>query len=243
MNAVSPLTTQHYTCLYAWLAGLFAHELDEAQLARLRSTDTQAWLDLLCQQTPLRPALQHLQAALAALEVRPDARLELAADFAGLFLLSQKRAALPYASCYQGETPRFHQAICVEMQSLLRQAGMQLNANFHEPEDHLSIFLELLSLLSFASAEQPEHQESKRMQLRRSTLSLLLGWLPAFSRMPTSAPSNAHHRPPHQGSLPDNHKHRRKSISGGIIRPFFFCAGEAQSSRQWLSGQIRARWV
>ncbi|EKS7814405.1 molecular chaperone TorD [Edwardsiella piscicida] len=181
MSTAGPLTAQHYACLYAWLAGLFAHEADEAQLARLRSPDTQAWLDLLCQQAPLRPALQHLQAALAALETRPDARLELAADFAGLFLLSQKRAALPYASCYQGETPRFRQAICVEMQSLLRQAGMQLNADFHEPEDHLSIFLELLSHLSFASAEQPEHQESERMQLRRTTLNLLLGWLPAFS--------------------------------------------------------------
>ncbi|WGS80766.1 molecular chaperone TorD [Edwardsiella piscicida] len=115
MSTAGPLTAQHYACLYAWLAGLFAHEADEAQLARLRSPDTQAWLDLLCQQAPLRPALQHLQAALAALETRPDARLE------------------------------------------------------------------LLSHLSFASAEQPEHQESERMQLRRTTLNLLLGWLPAFS--------------------------------------------------------------
>ncbi|WP_416041708.1 molecular chaperone TorD [Edwardsiella ictaluri] len=180
MSAASPLTAQHYACLYAWLAGLFAHETDDAQLARLRSPDTQAWFALLRQLAPLRPALQCLQEALVALEARPDARLELAADFAGLFLLSQKRAALPYASCYQGETPRFRQAPCDEVQSLLQRAGMQLNADFHEPEDHLSIFLELLSHLSFASAEQPG-QKDVLVPLRQRTLALLLEWLPEFN--------------------------------------------------------------
>lgn len=66
------------------------------------------------------------------------------------------------------------------MQSLLQRAGMQLNADFHEPEDHLSIFPELLSHLSFASAEQPG-QEDVLVPLRQRTLALLLEWLPEFN--------------------------------------------------------------
>lgn len=183
MNSVGPLTAQHYACLYAWLAGLFAREQDEAQLARLQSSEIHDWLDMLAQQPTLAPAVSALEQALNALATRPDARLELAADFAGLFLLSQKRAALPYASCYQGETARFCQSACDEMHNLLSQAGMQLSADFPEPEDHLAIFLELLSHLHFASLESMATSSDNGESLRWRTLTLLLAWLPKFDEL------------------------------------------------------------
>ncbi|AOV98157.1 molecular chaperone TorD [Edwardsiella hoshinae] len=183
MNVATPLTAQHYACLYAWLAGLFAREQDETQLAHLQSSETRDWLAMLAQQPTLAPAVNALRQALNALAHRPDARLELAADFAGLFLLSQKRAALPYASCYQGERARFCQSACDEMHRLLSQAGMQLSADFPEPEDHLAIFLELLSHLHFASLTPAEASPAQGEPLRQRTLTLLLTWLPEFDEL------------------------------------------------------------
>lgn len=181
MSHDNVLTPQHYACLYAWLAGLFARELDERQLARLQEPELATWLDYLSQQAPLAASVAALRQAITALAVRPDARLELAADFAGLFLLSQQRAALPYASCWQGEKARFRQDACEQMQALLHEAGMQVATEFREPEDHLAVFLELLSHLSFADGQQPETAPALQADLYRRTLRLLLGWLPDFT--------------------------------------------------------------
>ena len=47
--------------------------------------------------SPLTAAVNGLENSIATLTVRDDARLELAADFCGLFLMTDKQAALPYA--------------------------------------------------------------------------------------------------------------------------------------------------
>ncbi|EFY9843516.1 molecular chaperone TorD, partial [Shigella flexneri] len=79
------------------------------------------------------------------LTVRDDARLELAADFCGLFLMTDKQAALPYASAYKQDEQ--------EIKRLLVEAGMETSGNFNEPADHLAIYLELLSYLHFSLGE------------------------------------------------------------------------------------------
>lgn len=175
------LSPQHYACLYSWFAGLFAHELDDRHLAQLQSPDVAQWLAHLAAQPALQAGVVASRNSIAALLLRPDARLELAADFAGLFLMSQKQAALPYASCYQAESDaRFRQAACEEMQVLLLQAGLERDRALREPEDHLAICLELLSHLSFAASENLP-SAAVCLALREKALTLLLNWLPAFT--------------------------------------------------------------
>ena len=58
-----------------------------------------------------------LENRIATLTVRDDARLELAADFCGLFLMTDKQAALPYASAYKQDEQ--------EIKRLLVEAGMK----------------------------------------------------------------------------------------------------------------------
>lgn len=179
----TPLSAQHYACLYAWLAGIFARELDDTQLTQLQSADLQAWLDFMDSQPALHEASRNVRRTFSALLLRPDARLELAADFAGLFLMTDKQGALPYASCYEGDKVRFRRDACLQMQQLLRDAGMSVRSEFHEPEDHLAVIFELLSHLKFAADEHTAaHDELVTLNLlQQRTLGLLLMWLPDFA--------------------------------------------------------------
>ncbi len=65
--------------------------------------------------------------------------------FCGLFLMTDKQAALPYASAYKQDEQ--------EINRLLVEAGMETSGNFNEPADHLAIYLELLSHLHFSLGE------------------------------------------------------------------------------------------
>lgn len=184
----TPLSAQHYACLYAWLAGIFARELDDTQLTQLQSADLQAWLDFMDNQPALHEASSNVRRSISALLLRPDARLELAADFAGLFLMTDKQGALPYASCYEGDKVRFRRDACLQMQQLLHDAGMSVRSEFHEPEDHLAVIFELLSHLKFAASEfaadehTAAHDELATLNaLQQRTLGLLLMWLPDFA--------------------------------------------------------------
>nr|WP_302982402.1 molecular chaperone TorD [Plesiomonas shigelloides] len=184
----TPPSAQHYACLYAWLAGIFARELDDAQLTQLQSADLQAWLDFMDSQPALHEASRNVRRTISALLLRPDARLELAADFAGLFLMTDKQGALPYASCYEGDKVRFRRDACLQMQQLLHDAGMSVRSEFHEPEDHLAVIFELLSHLKFAAGEfaadkhAEAHDELVTLNLlQQRTLGLLLMWLPDFA--------------------------------------------------------------
>ncbi|MGA6729503.1 molecular chaperone TorD, partial [Escherichia coli] len=100
------------------------------------------------------------------------ARLELAADFCGLFLMTDKQAALPYASAYKQDEQ--------EIKRLLVEAGMETSGNFNEPADHLAIYLELLSHLHFSLGEGTV--PARRIDsLRQKTLTALWQWLPEFA--------------------------------------------------------------
>lgn len=105
------------------------------------------WFSLLKSEPPLAAAVNELENCIATLTVRDDARLELVADFCGLFLMTDKQAALPYASAYKQDEQ--------EIKRLLVEAGMETSGNFNEPADHLAIYLELLSHLHFSLGEGP----------------------------------------------------------------------------------------
>lgn len=138
---MTTLTAQQIACVYAWLAQLFSRELDDEQLTQIASAQLAEWFSLLKSEPPLTAAVDELENRVATLTVRDDARLELAADFCGLFLMTDKQAALPYASAYKQDEQ--------EIKRLLVEAGMETSGNFNEPADHLAIYLELLSHLHF----------------------------------------------------------------------------------------------
>lgn len=82
---MTTLTAQQIACVYAWLAQLFSHELDDEQLTQIASAQMAEWFSLLKSEPPLTAAVNGLENSIATLTVRDDARLELAADFAACF--------------------------------------------------------------------------------------------------------------------------------------------------------------
>ncbi len=128
---MTTLTAQQIACVYAGLAQLFSRELDDEQLTQIASAQMAEWFSLLKSEPPLAAAVNELENCIATLTVRDDARLELAADFCGLFLMTDKQAALPYASAYKQDEQ--------EIKRLLVEAGMETSGNFNEPADHLAI--------------------------------------------------------------------------------------------------------
>lgn len=166
------LAQEQYACLYAWLALLFFREVDDEGLIQLQSAEIADWLALLKLQPALAASVALLEQKIAALSLRQDAQLELAADFCGLFLMTDKKSALPYASQYPQQEPGM-------IKHLLLEAGMEVNDDFKEPTDHLAIYLELLSHLHFSLGES--FQQRRMNKLRQKTLSSLLEWLPEFT--------------------------------------------------------------
>ncbi|KAA0370276.1 molecular chaperone TorD [Salmonella enterica] len=166
------LAQEQYACVYAWLALLFFREVDDEGLIQLQSAEIADWLALLKRQPARAASVALLEQKIAALSLRQDAQLELAADFCGLFLMTDKKSALPYASQYPQQEPGM-------IKHLLLEAGMEVNDDFKEPTDHLAIYLELLSHLHFSLGES--FQQRRMNKLRQKTLSSLLEWLPEFT--------------------------------------------------------------
>lgn len=138
------LTKEQMACVYAWLAQLFSRERDDESLGLLQSSEMAEWFAVLKGEPLLEAQVLLLEAKIAALKVREDATLELAADFCSLFLMSDKHAALPYASAHLEGGPNYG-----VIKQLLSDAGMQVSDTFSESADHLAIFIELLSHLHF----------------------------------------------------------------------------------------------
>lgn len=171
----STLTTEQVACVYAWLAQLFSRERDDESLEQLQSSEMSEWFALLKGEPSLKAEVRLLEEKIAALKLREDVTLELAADFCSLFLMSDKHAALPYASAHLERGPNDG-----VIKQLLSDAGMQVSDTFSESADHLAIFVELLSHLHFSLAEAGlRHQQIDA--LRRETLAGLLRWLPDFT--------------------------------------------------------------
>lgn len=171
----SSLTSEQVACVYAWLAKLFSRERDDESLEQLQSSEMAEWFALLKSEPSLEAEVLLLEEKIAALKMREDVTLELAADFCSLFLMSDEHAALPYASAHLEEGPNYG-----VIKQLLSDAGMQVSNTFSESADHLAIFVELLSHLHFSLAEAGlRHRQIDA--LRRETLAGLLRWLPEFT--------------------------------------------------------------
>ncbi|MGY3885889.1 molecular chaperone TorD [Aeromonas aquatica] len=177
-------TSERRAELYWWFSTLFATELSDAQIAEYDSYDVRSFLKSLSTLDPMREAVAELNDAIARLLVRPDRQLELAADFAGLFLVDPKQGALPYESLYRGEAKLLMQAPMAEMQERLKRLGIDVSDKFKEPADHLAIELDLMGNLIIRAAEATTADERAQWLQEQEELlhQHLLGWFERFEQ-------------------------------------------------------------
>ncbi|MEF1291388.1 molecular chaperone TorD, partial [Vibrio sp. M260118] len=147
--------------IYWWLSSLYANELTEENLQQYQSEQIRSFLSGLGENAELKPAIDRVIDALNRLMDREDAQLELAADFCELFLKSDRDSALPYASMYIGDSGLLNDKPAKEMEELMKQHGVAVDAKLNEPADHIAIELDLLGNLIVRSneLEQERHLE------------------------------------------------------------------------------------
>lgn len=168
----------HRADLYAWFSTLFAAELSDTTVAAYRRGDAENLLAAL-EALSLSAAVQRLRRALETWDSLPFLRVELAADFARLFLLDARDAAPPYASAYLDPKKQLYGEPHMKMQAFLRESGLQVRSAFKEPSDHLAVFLAYVEAWIRGTAKV---DASARRQLAADQASFLkealLSWLP-----------------------------------------------------------------
>lgn len=168
--------------LYRWFADIFAREFNKQNLAELQQQYPalhQAFSEL-----GLQEPSQRLQKALNNLKVIPEAdrALELAADFAHMFLLSGHQSAPPYASYYLDADKMLYGKPAQQMSQFLAEHKLDLHPDFREPKDHLSIYLQVLSLwIQHGSEAESEELASIAAEQSEFLQNALLNWLPKFN--------------------------------------------------------------
>ena len=166
--------------LYGWFARLYAEEVSE-QMFRSHFADGGFAPFAGLVELGLEAEVKRLDAAIATLRAEQLPRLELAADFAQLFLLDGKTSALPYASAYAGTdsaSPLFGAAEA-RMRDFLAARELAIQADFREPADHLAVPLALMAELAGAasSAEDIPTAAATQADFLRTAV---LDWLPRF---------------------------------------------------------------
>ena len=180
---MSKLSTPERIFIYSWFKDILSHELSEPQVQYYYTGTFEPLFDLLAE-LGFATATHQLQSAFRQLQQDPHGQLELAADFAQLFLLDGQSSALPYASAYLNEEQSV--ANLSEMDKLLRQYQLAVNRATNEPSDHLCVYLEIfLKLLEDQSIQpQPTQQQPTQQQPIQQQQDFvqrqLLTWLPHF---------------------------------------------------------------
>lgn len=149
-----PEINQGRARIYQWFSQQFQQELTEPQWQALVQGELAPFFDLLAE-NGLAPQVQNYLTAINHLANAADnkARLVLASDFAHAFLLSGTDSALPYAAAYDPDAQGMLYGAAAEiMKEFLEGAGLKLASNFKEPEDHLVIYLAVLSHMADATA-------------------------------------------------------------------------------------------
>lgn len=182
-------TLQQRALICRWLSTLLAQELDDATLQAYLDGQAAPILEALAEHEALAVLVTRFNNALNALRLFQHPRLELAADFATLFLIDGRTSAPPYASLYQSsdqgsdQTAAFHQQATERMEIRLKAAGYRVDQQFREPADHLAIMLDYLATGWERIADTREAFARREMlqgleQFVRSELA----WLPRFSQ-------------------------------------------------------------
>ncbi len=170
--------------IYWWLSTLFAKELTQDDLNAYQSPEIHAFLTALSEAPELKQSISAFQASLAALSLRPDAQLELAADFCGLFLGDPKVGALPYASLYVGETGCLNDKPAQDMKLWMQKYDIVQRHEFNEPSDHLAVELDFMGnlILNIQTRTTQTDQEADLQEQQTFLQTMLLNWIPSFQQ-------------------------------------------------------------
>lgn len=120
----------------------------------------------------------------------PDARTDLAVDFAHVFLAAgtyEGDAACPYESIYTSESGLVMQEARDEVRAVYLSQGVNIDERVHEPEDHVSFELDFMAIMSDrASAALREGDAGAcldALKLQRTFAEdHLLGWFDAWGQ-------------------------------------------------------------
>jgi TorA-specific chaperone len=164
--------------VYAWLSTLYAAEVPKHTLSSYLEGEAAPMFEGFSV-LGLDAEAQRVQVAIGMLRDVMDAHLELAADFAQLFLLDAEAGALPYASAYDSEQTRLYGPAEARMHAYLAKSSLAIQAEFKEPADHLAVYLAVMAHV----IEQHAHTADIAAAARDQVTFLhdaLLGWLPKF---------------------------------------------------------------
>lgn len=167
---------------YWWMSSLFATELTQEDLNNYHSGDMDNYYSVLAMTDELSAPVAAFRQALSKLKARPDAQLELAADFCGLFLSTPKTGALPYASMYIGESGLLNDKPAQEMGKWMESYGIAQRKDFNEPFDHLAVMLDFMGNLVILAnqAENEEKQEALMQEQQRFLETMMMPWIEQF---------------------------------------------------------------
>jgi len=170
--------------IYWWLSSLFAREITEKELEAYHTPEIRGFIAGLGDNEQLKPATDKLIDALNRLQTREDVHLELAADFCGLFLTTEKNAALPYASMYIGKSGLLNDEPAKQVEQLMKDKGISMQEGFNEPADHLAVELDFLGNLIIRSneLEKEDKFEAALFEQKQFIDEHLLTWLPQFEQ-------------------------------------------------------------
>ncbi|WP_449191729.1 molecular chaperone TorD [Thauera sp.] len=169
--------------LYGWFSVLYALEVSEQMFETYFASARFAPFAGLGE-LGLEVELERLEAATAALRGLDLPRLELAADFAQLFLLDARTGALPYASAHcgddVGDTARLYGDTEALMRNFLAEHALAIDPGFREPADHLAVPLAFMADVAARDASCTDIAAAARAQAGFLNAALL-AWLPRFA--------------------------------------------------------------
>lgn len=175
------LTSSQRSRLYGWFSTLYAEEVPETMFKRYFTEGPFEPFAGLAE-LGLATEVSRLDTAVKSLRDVPLARLELAADFAQLFLLDARAGALPYASAYEGggSTATLYSAAETRMREFLASRALAIQPDFREPADHLAVLLAVLAHFAEQQSSVPDVAAAARDQAALLRAGLL-DWLPRFT--------------------------------------------------------------
>ncbi|EMF0718439.1 molecular chaperone TorD [Citrobacter freundii] len=134
------LISQQRAAVYQWFSQLLFRELSEQQLASLEKEENLAWIASLAAIPGVSSDVKNFERSLARVLRRESRQLELAADFASLFLIAPPGGVSPYAGHYPHTTAAEERR---QMNILLVEQGLAPREN--EPSDHIAVQLALMA--------------------------------------------------------------------------------------------------
>lgn len=178
-------TAANRAALYHWFAAAFFAPPTPEQVQDLQQGQAAQLLQALAATPGAAIGIQAMQDCLAAGSAAGVAA-ELGAAHARLLYGSGGHAtAAPYRSVYRSAEGLLCQQATQEMERVLRQHRLRLQASVCEPSDHLSIQLEVMAQLALRQAEAAAQGGGKLALLQAEQADFLqhqlLDWLPDFS--------------------------------------------------------------